>query len=611
MTIVAIIIALSALLAAIVGNIAANQLQNWLNDHMRIRLLPRTVKLSATLFLFVLFSIPSVIFQVQSIKTSTNPNSTETPLPITPATTNEILILVANFDRAEGIPDARPQDKIRKAIQQAINDLELKNVRVENLTIRIKSSELNEARNIAKSYGARIIIWGEETSVDITVKLLNVNEFIGTASLRSQGVTESFSEVDDKNNIKHKLTYFTLPYFIASSETITGTEKQNLIAAYSDPIPYKQFITKELPGQLTFYSLLVVGQASYVRKEFNVAARVIERALESLPMDSKPDGLANVFIELGRLYCLLGESQKAFQTSYLAARLAPEFGAVLAKLRDICFQSQQMEEALVFFTDLIGIDPENSGLYLARGNAYQQIGKYDESISDIDKAIELDPLVADSYYIRGLDYVQLEKWQQALNDFTKAIELDPKQYAAYYNRGLIYHDLNKPDAALLDYSQSIKLAPKGEKAYFMRGELHRELGELDKAISDYSAAIELTSHPQFYNSRGIAYYDQGKYDLAIDDQTKAIELGPNISEFYRNRGDAYGAKKEFQSALADLNMAVTLDPDNIPAYLSRGNIYKEIGRVDEARVNYEKGLNSEYLSYRQYAMQRIEELQTK
>lgn len=55
-------------------------------------------------------------------------------------------------------------------------------------------------------------------------------------------------------------------------------------------------------------------------------------------------------------------------------------------------------EAITYLNEAIAIDPKNAKLYLVLGNAYDQVGKAEESRAAYEKCIEIEPTNFDAYY---------------------------------------------------------------------------------------------------------------------------------------------------------------------------------------------------------------------
>lgn len=132
----------------------------------------------------------------------------------------------------------------------------------------------------------------------------------------------------------------------------------------------------------------------------------------------------------------------------------------------------------------------------AKGIEYGKAGKYDEAITELNKAIELDPRFVPAYANRALAYQGKGKLNLAIDDCTKAIELDSKYIPAYINRGTIYGAKGDYDSAIADFEKAIKLKPDDAMAYY---------------------------------SRALAYYYKKDYNKSWDDVHKVEKLGYKIN----------------------------------------------------------------------------------
>jgi tetratricopeptide (TPR) repeat protein len=164
--------------------------------------------------------------------------------------------------------------------------------------------------------------------------------------------------------------------------------------------------------------------------------------------------------------------------------------------------------------------------YLAAGIKWNFLGRHDEAIADLSKAIELDPANPGAFIARANSRAKTGKTDVALADCNEAIRLAPSFAAAYHNRGLIWSDVGQRDKAVEDFTEAIRLDPQLAFAYHNRGNVRRELGEYDKAIADFNEAIRL--EPQYslaYYNRGIVWYHKREYEKAVSDYERALEIG--------------------------------------------------------------------------------------
>ena len=132
---------------------------------------------------------------------------------------------------------------------------------------------------------------------------------------------------------------------------------------------------------------------------------------------------------------------------------------------------------------------------------------------------------------KGMEYGKQGKFNEAITEFNKAIEIDPNSYNAYFNRGIAHKYVGDYDQAIVDYSKVVEINPKADNAYTNRGNIYAEKGDYDRAISDYNRAIEINPNPKLanaYSNRGEAYFYKKNYNKSWEDINKAESLGNKI-----------------------------------------------------------------------------------
>lgn len=71
-------------------------------------------------------------------------------------------------------------------------------------------------------------------------------------------------------------------------------------------------------------------------------------------------------------------------------------------------------EKIRCYTQAIRLDPKYANAYNNRGNAKNNLGRYQKAIGDYDEAIRLDPKYAYAYNNRGLAKNNLGRYQEPL-----------------------------------------------------------------------------------------------------------------------------------------------------------------------------------------------------
>ena len=468
----------------------------------------------------------------------------------------ETLIVIASFYYSEGLPDTEAHHEIYRAIQEAKEGLGFSNLRVEVEPTRLRADDLDGAQRLGERYKASMVIWGADTGVRVTVNYLN---------------------------LKH-------PDFEAAEVEISETERTQL----ANPSAYAEFVTRDLPGQLTFLSLFAIGQSYGIEGAYADSLEVIQKAVGSVVPGTEPlEGLASAYFGLGWLHqVLIGDLDRAIADYDQAIALKADDAEAYNNRGNAYADKGDLDHAIADYDQAIALKPDSAEVYNNRGLAYAKKGDLDHAIADYDQAIALQPDSIGAYNNRGNAYRRKGDLAHAIADYDQAIALEPDDAGAYTNRGNAYADKGDLDHAIADYDQAIALKPDDAEAYTNRGNAYAAKGDLDHAIADYDQAITLKpDDAAAYYNRGSAYAAKGDLDHAIADYDQAIALKPDYAEAYNNRGSAYAYKGDLAQAIADYDQAIALKPDYAKAYYNRGLACVQAGEKDKATADFRKVLD--------------------
>jgi tetratricopeptide (TPR) repeat protein len=101
--------------------------------------------------------------------------------------------------------------------------------------------------------------------------------------------------------------------------------------------------------------------------------------------------------------------------------------------------------------------------WFIKGSKYGGKGRWEKGIKCLDKAIELDPKLALAYWSRGRYYLYLGRYNESIPDLTKAIELFAMEGSnehlsgAYMSRAYSYKKLGRYDEARADWKKACDL----------------------------------------------------------------------------------------------------------------------------------------------------------
>ena len=223
--------------------------------------------------------------------------------------------------------------------------------------------------------------------------------------------------------------------------------------------------------------------------------------------------------------------------------------------------SNNYQGAIEHYSQSLKYDPSTVEAYNGRGQAYFQIRKYPEALSDFTKAIEAGIVTPKLFLNKGKCLVILNRAPEAVPDLNRSIELEPKSPEAFYFRGVAHEKGGNIPNALVDYGQALVLNPNYVEALVNRGLLRTKGEQFSEAVADYTAALAIATpqvQPMILNNRAFAQLKSGQLAKALEDANKALTINPNYPFAYNTRAAIYQQMGLGAKAQADLAKAQQL-----------------------------------------------------
>lgn len=136
-------------------------------------------------------------------------------------------------------------------------------------------------------------------------------------------------------------------------------------------------------------------------------------------------------------------------------------------------------------------DSSNLAVMINLGAVMDELGRGDETIPILERAIKLYPNDVGGYGNLAFRYSRKGDYKKALELCNKVLELDPTEPLAYNNRGEVKYRMNDLDGALKDINKSLEIYPANSYAYRNRALVHLAKKEERKACADLAKAVEL------------------------------------------------------------------------------------------------------------------------
>jgi serine/threonine protein kinase len=126
-----------------------------------------------------------------------------------------------------------------------------------------------------------------------------------------------------------------------------------------------------------------------------------------------------------------------------------------------------------------------------KGISLVNLGRLDEGILILEKAIRLDPNNAETHINLGVAYGDKDWWDEAIAEYSRVIELDQNNAVVHLNLGNAYYEKNLMDKAITEYSRATELDPNNATAHTNLGNAYAKKMWIDKALVEYKRSIEL------------------------------------------------------------------------------------------------------------------------
>ena len=215
-----------------------------------------------------------------------------------------------------------------------------------------------------------------------------------------------------------------------------------------------------------------------------------------------------------------------------------------------------IEDAIAELNEAIGVNA-NSNLYALRGEAYMQMGDYQNAMADFNSAIEVDNMNAIAFYDRSLLNTRLENYEAALSDINNALasqSMKPSDILSmrnlYAKRGQLNLWLKNWEGAIADYTNSLARSEGSISAavYAERAEAYTAMGAYENAVNDYTSAIRVISEQiqaaatqdqrESQSSNAMSYFEKsaalnlqlGNIDNARNDLESAFAIAVALSD---------------------------------------------------------------------------------
>lgn len=133
----------------------------------------------------------------------------------------------------------------------------------------------------------------------------------------------------------------------------------------------------------------------------------------------------------------------------------------------------QADRADGVLTAALKLTPDDPDLLIDRAGARAQLGRFDESVKDLERAVEIDPKRPDAHAFMASALRQSDRPKEAAAAVEKALALDPEHVEALLERGMLRRMAGDDPGARRDWLAVLHRAPTTAAADVARANLEK------------------------------------------------------------------------------------------------------------------------------------------
>jgi len=243
--------------------------------------------------------------------------------------------------------------------------------------------------------------------------------------------------------------------------------------------------------------------------------------------------------------------------------------------------------ALEALDSALAVDAGNPLLYGFRALALQRMGRFEESLREIESAERTGPA---EWAMPLMLRANITHDESVIDLFDRVLTLRPDDWFPLFFRGTVYYSLGQMDRAEADLQAAIALEPTANFPYVYRALLALRAGEWAEASAMLRIIVQEFPDPSYMERlitatfgdkvpspydlllSAFTYQALGRYDQALEQATQGAALFSGMADFRLLQGVAQCTLGKNADAEISLTRAIDYDPSLVLARLLRASI---------------------------------------
>ncbi len=237
--------------------------------------------------------------------------------------------------------------------------------------------------------------------------------------------------------------------------------------------------------------------------------------------------------------------------------------------------------------------PEEPGVWEDIGWVHYRNGEYQEAIESVLIELEKHPeeMTCKVYQLVGMSEFRLGRFEDAIASLRKAIEADPDYGKCYSRLGQIYYGMGQYENARLNYAKAIEIMPDYLPAIESLGHTYRKLGEIEEAARQYAHCLELNDFdPVATTALAEIEMERGDLESAVDRLETLLSWQPENITAQTNLGVCYARLGRHAEAMSQYEAVLDRDPGSVTAAINLASLEIQFGDEADAVALLEKAI---------------------
>ncbi len=205
-------------------------------------------------------------------------------------------------------------------------------------------------------------------------------------------------------------------------------------------------------------ALMKLSELYFIVRQYKEAIENINKALKL------NENIAKAYYLKGSIYRESGDTTKAISSLETAVEQDNRLTDAYYDL-GIIYAARKNPIAFEYYANALRVDPGYVNAQYARAKLLQDLGKFDEAITEYIALLNKDKNYFQANYNIGAIYLDVKNdYPKAIEYLTKAIEQNDQWAAAYFARGYSFAKMGNKANAIEDYKKCLSIEPNFTEA---------------------------------------------------------------------------------------------------------------------------------------------------